>query len=198
MKTLMRYLLFAVIVCFGVIILSQESQKKPRPSDIAARKGGPKFRAPGPKSRKLRKQLPIKVKIVQVQRLAEGTHAGNPGDILLTLKGQGFSLTSLAPRIILNENMILEHTEINKDGTELYVIIPAEFLESKKHKLDFEEVIVENPGGKKKIKYARTHFRLKPKDLLEIDPKTRKARLLYKKYFFEKEDVEEKKENGHS
>jgi hypothetical protein len=193
MKKLKKYLLPFVVLGLGVIVATQTNTKKLKPFEMAEREDGTKFRAPVFEPRNLPQPVPLKVIRFEVQQLAEGTAFGKPGDVLLTFIGQGFIDSSLCPRVILSKEFILKDTYLNKKGTELYVIIPAKIIESEIKKMKFKEAIIENPGGTVKMEFKRTRVKILPKDLLEIDPKAKKVRLIVRKYFVEREVVEEKK-----
>ncbi|MGH2553944.1 MAG: hypothetical protein ACRDEB_09515, partial [Chitinophagaceae bacterium] len=73
--------------------------------------------------------VPGKTRIVisqmQAQVLDTGTQIGKPGDLLLTFTGRGFVFTERNPMVI-SAGLKFEDTYSNEEGTEFYVVIPAE------------------------------------------------------------------------
>ncbi|WP_297691887.1 hypothetical protein [uncultured Eudoraea sp.] len=120
-----------------------------------------------PKAEVLPKQeiIPMRVDKFEFHNLGEGTDTGNPGDILQTISGQGFYYTSRSPRLLFGKEYIVENTEVNKAGTELYVILSKEVLENFQ-KLDFKQVVV-FMGDDPKAKGVAT-FQISPDSYADI------------------------------
>lgn len=62
---------------------------------------------------------------VQVQTLDSSTKIGKPGDMLLTITGGGFAFTESNPAVMAGSSKY-DQTYSNEEGTELYVVIPAQ------------------------------------------------------------------------
>lgn len=191
MKNFKTYLVILIVVGLVAVVAAQINIKKLKPSEMGEKEDGTKFRTPVFKARKLPKPVPLEVKKFEVQILANGTSFGRPGDVLITFFGQGFLDTSLPIRVIFSKDIVLKNNYLNDEQNELYVVVPAEVVESSLKKTEFKEVIIENPGGTVKMKFKRTSVKMLPKDILEIDPKEKKARLLATKYFVKRQAVEE-------
>jgi hypothetical protein len=100
---------------------------------------------PADTARPVPRQQALRVDSLEVQRVAEGSALGAAGDLLLTFKGSGFALTSKAPRLLLPGGAALESTEINREGTELYVLVPRGQT-ARIGAMRFDSVVVANPG----------------------------------------------------
>ena len=155
-------------------------------------KDGIEYRVPPVPVRQVRKLVPAKIESFEVQYLVKDPETKEPKFILLTFIGQGFILSSHAPRMIINNELILENTQINKEGTELYVIIPVELLETKIKHMKFKEIIIENPAGPSDKKFGGIKVSMTPKNLLRIDPKAKRVKLVFKDNFYTRIIFEEK------
>ncbi len=144
------------------------------------------FKMPRLEVQKIREQVPIGVESYDLEIIAEGSAVGQAGDLLLTFKGQGFVLTSLSPRVILDEDLTLEQTEINRDGTELYVLLSREEVDTL-YRRRFDKAVVENPGGVEDTPYARASIAMTPQDLMSREREADKVVLVYRDSFFERQ-----------
>ena len=138
-----------------------------------------------PKQEKLPKQeiVPMKAESYEFHVLAEGTDTGNPGDILQTIKGQGFYYTSHSPKIQFGEDLIIENTEVNKDGTELYVILSKADL-AKLQELEYEQITIfmgEDPKAR-----GTTQIQITSKAYMDVKPE-KQAVLKYQRGYFVRE-----------
>jgi len=183
MKFQKAALIFAVLTVGGYLA-AQEAEKErqvPRPSDVGRTEKNVEFRVPDIQPITLREVRPLKVERFEVHELAEGSHAGETGDPLLTFHGQGFLATSKSPQVVLaGGKVVLVDTLMNLEGTQLFVVISRE-MRSKIEVLDLEEVIVVNPGGRQDTKYGHVSVAARVEDLLHPEKGAPKARLLYEK-----------------
>ena len=144
MSTITRIGLAAGAVA-ATVALTQAARDR-SPAGAGDRNGRP-YRA-STESVTVRAQQAIRVDTFYVQRVAGGSGLGNPGDLLITFAGQGFTLSAKAPRLELAADFALEATEINRDGTELYVLMPRTQM-SRIAAMRFDSVLVANPGARR-------------------------------------------------
>ncbi|MBN1272944.1 MAG: hypothetical protein JXB26_11810 [Candidatus Aminicenantes bacterium] len=192
MKTI-KLILTATITIFVAGLISMQIQsKKPKPSDMNTAKDGTEFRVPPVPVRQVRELVPAKIEGFDVQYLVKAPETKEPKFVLLTFIGQGFILSSHAPRMIIGNELILDNTHINMKGTELYIIIPVELLETKIKHMKFKEVIIENPAGPSDKKFGGIRISMTPGDLLRIDPEAKMVQLVFKDNFYSRRIFEEK------
>jgi hypothetical protein len=147
---------------------------------------GTEFRMPPGEPQQVARQQPLRVDSFQVQRIAGGSDLGAAGDLLVTFHGQGFVLTSLAPRLIVGEDLALESTEVNREGTELYVVLPRNVM-SRIEAMRFDSVVVANPGARQDTEFARASVRATSARLLRPDPAAPAVRVVYRDGAFSRE-----------
>ena len=97
-------------------------------------------------------------------------------------------LTDKAPRVLLTGDLALESTEINRDGTELYVLVPRKDL-TRIAAIRFDSVVVANPGARQGTEFARASVRATAERLLRPDPGAPAVRLVYRDGAFSREAV---------
>jgi hypothetical protein len=170
-------------VSAAFLATAQEPNKKagPGPADAGVTKDGAAFKLPQEKKIEVPPPRPLSVEKLDVRELAAGTSLGKAGDILVTLYGTGFLLTAKAPRLILGE-LTLENTEINRDGTELYVVLPRQELDSVA-RMEFEKVVVQNPGTWKEGA-GSVEVRARPADLVRAEEGAEPVRVTYREGAF--------------
>ncbi|HSK17692.1 MAG TPA: hypothetical protein VK912_01025 [Longimicrobiales bacterium] len=149
-------------------------------------RAGTEFQVPPGEQQQPARQQPLRVDSLQVQRIAGASDLGAAGDLLITFHGQGFALTSLAPRLIISGDLALESTEINRDGTELYVVLPRNLM-SRIEAMRFDSVTVANPGARQDTEFARASVRATSARLLRPDPTAPAVRVLYRDGAFSRE-----------
>jgi hypothetical protein len=131
-------------------------------------------------------QRPLRVDTFHVQRVGPGSGLGAAGDLLITFRGEGFMLTSRAPRVQLTGDFALEGTEVNRDGTELFVLVPRTQL-SRIQGMRFDSVVVANPGSRRETPFAGIAVRATAARLLRPDPDAPVVRLVYRDGAFSRE-----------
>jgi hypothetical protein len=169
----------------AVVAITQVARDR-SPASVGDR-GGREFRTqpagPPPAS-----QPPVRVDSFVVQRVAQGSALGAPGDLLITFHGQGFTLTSRAPRLLVTPAVTLETTEVNRDGTELYVLVPRAQLQ-RLSGARFDSVVVANPGARQEGEFARASIRATAARLFAPTPGAAAVRLVYREGTFSREEV---------
>ena len=183
MSTMMRIGLAAaaVVVTLGIT----QAVRDQNPAGAGELDGKP-FRMPAEKAAPAARQLPLRVDSFVVQRVAQGSAWGAAGDLLITFRGQGFMLTSRAPRVLLTDKDVLEATEINRDGTELYVLVPRAQI-ARVQGLRFDSVVVANPGAIQTGEFARASARASPAQLTSPARDAATVRLVYRDGAFSRE-----------
>jgi hypothetical protein len=161
---------------------------RPRSPASPGDREGKVFRMPRDTAPPPVKQQPLRVDSLHVQRVAGKSDLGATGDLLITFRGQGFMLTDKAPRVLLSADLALESTEINRDGTELYVLVPRKDL-TRIAAMRFDSVVVANPGARQDTPFARTSVRATAERLLRPDPGAPAVRLVYRDGAFSREPV---------
>jgi hypothetical protein len=149
---------------------------------------GREFRMPPDTPPPLARQQPLRVDSFQVQRVAGNSALGAPGDLLITFLGQGFVLTAKAPRLLLSPELALESTEINRDGTELYVLVPRTLV-ARIEGMRFDSVVVANPGAREDTEFARRPVRATAARLMRPERDAPAVRLVYRDGGFSRESV---------
>lgn len=137
-------------------------------------------------ARPVPRQQPLRVDTFEVQRVAGGSALGAAGDLLITFRGQGFMLTARAPRVQLTPDFALEATEMNREGTELFALVPRSQM-AKIATLRFDSVTVANPGAKQEGEHAPRSVRATAARLLRPDPDAPAVRLVYRDGWFSRE-----------
>lgn len=179
----------ALILAVGALA-AQQTERAPRPGETGRSEAGVEFRAPELEPIAVRQPEPLRVESFDVQVLAEGTHVGEPGDLLLTFHGQGFQATSKSPRVELaGGEVVLEDTMTNLAGTELYVIIPGETA-ARIAALSLQEVVVRNPGGLADEAYGVARVKASADMLLRPEAEAPGARLVYRQGEFVREPAD--------
>lgn len=137
----------SLLLAAALALAAQEpdGDEAPAPTDVGASDAGVRFELPAGQRLEVPAARPLSVERFEVHELAEGTALGKPGDLLVTFFGSGFLLTARTPRLRLSDEVVLETTEIGRQGSELYVVVPREQIEAIAG-MAFTEVVVENPG----------------------------------------------------
>ena len=183
MKKLKKTLVAVAAIALVGLLTAQEKRETPSPAGVGGVDQGREFTMPRLEAQEFRKQEPIKIEDFDLEIIAEGSLVGHPGDFLLTFKGRGFMLTSLSPRVMLGEELTLESTEVNRDGTELYLLLSREAFGTL-GRLSFEKVVVENPGGLQDSPYARAAIAMTPRELIDRERNAQKVVLVYRDSFY--------------
>jgi hypothetical protein len=117
-----------------LISCGQPATKKPAPPTDSAQLSpaiaGPEATTSLQQEQGRKDTLPVRktelvLQDVQVQTLDSTTVIGKPGDWLLTFTGKGFAFTESNP-VVMAGSLKYERTYSNEEGSELYVIVPAE------------------------------------------------------------------------
>jgi len=161
---------------------------RPRSPASPGDRDGTAFRMPPDTAPPPVQQQPLRVDSFHVERVAGKSALGATGDLLITFRGRGFMLTDKAPRLLLSEGSALESTEINRDGTELYVLVPQKEL-PRIAALRLDSVVVANPGARQGTEFARASVRATAERLLRPDPGAPAVRLVYRDGAFRREAV---------
>lgn len=178
-------LLATVLVLSTLGILQVRRDRSPAsPGDPDGRE----VRMPPTPVQQLATQRRLQVDSFQVQRIASGSDLGAAGELLITFIGQGFLLTARAPRVHIVEGLVLDVTEVNRDGTELYVVLPRAVM-SRVEAARFDSVVVANPGGREDTEFARAPVRATAAQLLRPDPRAPAVRVVYRDGAFSREMV---------
>jgi hypothetical protein len=186
MSTMTRIGLGGAVVIAATVGIAQVARDR-SPASPGDREGR-QFRMPADTPPPGVTQQPLRVDSFHVQRVAGGSDLGAPGDLLITFRGQGFALTSKAPRLLLTGGFALESTEINRDGTELYVLVPRNQV-TRIEGMRFDSVVVANPGARRDTEFARASVRATAARLLRPDPDAAAVRLVYRDGAFSREPV---------
>ena len=183
-KTMTRIglgLAVAIVATVGIAQVRQE-RSPAGPGD----REGTAFRASADTTRLAARQQPLRVDSFQVQRISGRSDLGAEGDLLITFSGQGFLLTSTAPRVVIGAGLTLESTEVNRNGTELYVLVPRNMV-ARIQGVRFDSVVVANPGGREDTEFARASVRATAARLLRPDPGAPAVRVVYRDGAFSRE-----------
>jgi hypothetical protein len=188
MRTMSRVSLIGVAAIAVTVGIAQVGRAQQSPA------GGPPGDRPGKALRvradttrpPVRQQPSLRVGAFQAERVAGGSGLGAAGDLLITFRGQGFVLTAKAPRVLVAEGVTLEASEINRDGTELYVLVPRAQI-AKIAALRFDSVVVANPGARQDKEFGRVAVRATAAQLLRLDPAAPAVRLVYRDGAFSRE-----------
>lgn len=113
----------AIITLFSI---SQVARKTISPSKTNSEPGN-KFVTPKVDAPVMQKELPLKVDKFEIQRLSKSSSMG-AGQLLLTISGTGFYITSEAPEVIFTKDLKITNVETNKGATELYAIVSERVL----------------------------------------------------------------------
>jgi hypothetical protein len=184
----MRRLTFGFVLVGGIALLALGQVEAGRDRNPASPgdRNGREFRMTPETTPPPAQQRPLRIDSIQVQRSVEGSALGSAGDLLITFNGQGFMLTSLSPRVVLTPELVLEMTEVNGDGTELYVVLPRDLV-SRVEAARFDSVVVINPGGLEDSPYVRASARATAARLLRPDPGVPAVRVVYREGVFSRE-----------
>lgn len=186
MSTMTRIGVMAAAAILATAAIAQVVQER-SPAGPGDRDGRA-FRMPADTARPVARQQALRVDSLEVQRVAEGSALGVAGDLLITFKGSGFALTSKSPRLLLPGGTALESTEINREGTELYVLVPRDQM-ARIGAMRFDSVVVANPGAREDVESARASIRASPARLARPDPGAPAVRLVYRDGAFSREPV---------
>lgn len=188
--TLHRSLIAVALLALMVGLMAQQAEESPKPGDAGRSPDGVAFQVPELKAVAMAQPKPLRVERLEVHELAEDTETGNPGDLLLTFYGQGFLSTAKSPQLELaGGEIIFDDTLVNLDGSRLFVVISHELI-PKLERLDFEAIIIRNPGGMEDTEYSQASLKTTPGELLRLDPGAAQARVVYRKGEFIRELVE--------
>jgi hypothetical protein len=185
-KTMTRIGVGLAVAIVATVAIAQVRQDR-SPGSPGDREGTA-FRMPADTTRQAARAQPLRVDSFQVQRIAGRSDLGAEGDLLITFTGQGFLLTSTAPRVLIGTGLTLESTEVNRSGTELYVLVPAS-LATRLAGLRFDSVVVANPGGREDTEFARASVRATAARLLRPDPGAPTVRVVYRDGAFSRDSV---------
>jgi hypothetical protein len=174
-------------VALGATVAIAQVSRDRSPATAGDRQGTA-FREPPAAVQQAARQQPLRVDSFQVQRIAAGSALGAEGDLLITFSGQGFMLTSTAPRVLVGAGVTLESTEVNRGGTELYVAVPRS-LAARIEGLRFDSVVVANPGEGEDTEFARASVRATAARLLRPAAAAPAVRVVYRDGAFSREVV---------
>ena len=186
-KTLTRIGLGLAVAIVATVGIAQVRQDR-SPGSPGDREGTA-FRMPADTTRQVARPQPLRVDSFQVQRIAGRSDLGAEGDLLITFTGQGFQLTSTAPRVLIGAGVTLESTEVNRNGTELYVLVPRNMV-TRIQSVRFDSVVVANPGGREDTEFARASIRVTAARLLRPDPNAPAVRVVYRDGAFSREPAQ--------
>lgn len=183
MKTFKKPIILLFIAFILVTTITQSIKKDTISPSELNRENNTKVYVPEREILQTKEVVPMSVDIYELQILGPVTETGNPTDILQTIKGQGFYYTSRPPRLLFGKDFIVENTEVNKEGTELYVILSKEILEKLQY-IEFREAIIfmgDDPESKSAVR-----FEISPSNYFEIDT-NKTVDLKYKRGYFIRE-----------
>jgi hypothetical protein len=186
-KTMTRIGLGLAVAIVATVGIAQVRQDR-SPGSPGDREGTA-FRMPADTTRQVASPQPLRVDSFQVQRIAGRSDLGAEGDLLITFTGQGFQLTSTAPRVLIGAGVTLESTEVNRNGTELYVLVPRNMV-TRIQAVRFDSVVVANPGGREDTEFARASIRVTAARLLRPDPNAPAVRVVYRDGAFSREPAQ--------
>ena len=179
----------AVIGAAAFMIAQAQDRRPPGPADIGQTDRGVRFQSPKVPPVAPRQAAPLRVGRFEVNELAEGTHVGSPGDLLLTLQGQGFLETAKAPRVEIGGKLVFDDTMVGRDGTQLFVVLPRQRV-AEVDKLQFDQIVIRNPGARENTEFARATVKASPADIRRPAAGAARARLVFRAGAFERELVQ--------
>jgi hypothetical protein len=180
----------AAAAAAAIFVAQAQDRRRPGPAEAGQTDKGVRFREPKTPLVTPRPGAPLRVERLEVHELAEGTHTGTPGDLLLTFYGQGFLETARAPRIEIGGKVVLDDTMANPEGTQLFVVLPRRRM-PEVEALRFKEIVVANPGAREKTEYSRATVRATPADLRRPATGAPRARLVFRRGVFVRELVQQ-------
>lgn len=168
----------------AAIVAAQEpktTEARPTgPAEAGVTEEGVAFQMPAPQPVEVRRPEPLRAERVEVHELAQGTHWGAPGDLLVTIHGRGFQETARSPRLELaGGTVVFEETIVDAEGAMLFVVIPRQRV-SELERLSLQEVVVVNPGARQDPEYARAALEATAAELLRPAPGAAPALLVYR------------------
>lgn len=185
-----RALIALALLAPMVGLMAQQAEGPPKPGDAGRSPDGVEFQVPELKAIAMAQPQPLRVESLEVHELAEDTDTGNPGDLLLTFHGQGFLSTAKSPQLELaGGEIVFDDTLVNLDGSHLFVVISHELIPDIE-RLNFEEIIIHNPGGLEDTEYSQASLKMTPGKLLRLEAGAAQARMVYRKGEFVRELVE--------
>lgn len=185
MTTPIRIAVVAAAAIAATVAIAQVRNER-SPAQPGERQDGTAFRTPSLPAQQVRRPEPLRVDSFVVHRIGQGSALGAAGDLLITFAGRGFMLTARAPRVLVGDDLVLDATEINAGGTELYVLVPAS-LTTRIQSMRFDSVIVANPGGLQDTEHARAAVAATPDRLLRPERDAPTVRLVYDDGSFRRE-----------
>lgn len=173
------------------LLTAQETERAPAPGEVGMTEEGVRFEMPKVEAVSAPHPEPLRLERLEVHLLAEGTHLGNAGDLLVTFHGQGFLETAHSPRVDLADGeVVFDDTVADRERRRLFLVIPAERV-AELERLSIREVVVRNPGALEDTEYSRAAIETSSGELLRPAPGAPKARLVYRDGFFSRELVEQ-------
>jgi len=183
MKNYKKIVFLLAVAIVAVISISQVTKDEPPPSEMNT-ENETKFHVPEAEKIQFQEIEPLQAESFEIQVLSEMSDVGNTGDLLLTIIGSGFYLTSVSPRVVFNEDFLIKDTEVNEKGTELYVILSQETLENLLSRTDLKEAQV--LVGGKEVSNDSGKISISPNDFTEIE-RSNIVSLKYRNGFFVRE-----------
>lgn len=183
MKNYKKLIFLLSVAIIAVVSISQVEKQDLSPADMNT-ENETKFVVPKVEKLQIQDIEPLRADRFEIQLISEKSDVGNGGDRLLTIIGSGFNLTSVSPKVVFGKDFIIENTETNNKGAELYVIISKETLEKLISRTDFTEATV--IGGSKPAYKGSGKIYITPKDFIDIDS-SNIVSLKYRKGFFIRE-----------
>ncbi len=173
--------IMAAIIIVAALAISQVTHRETVPSAAS----NAKVVAPAVEESKVR-DIPERTSVETFEVQALTNAKGDPKGILLTFVGKGFYLTSLTPSVKIGE-VEINNTEINKEGTELYVIIDKKLLRKIKSQ-DTNKATIVMPGyrGDEKRERRTVSVDLDVAEVVNYD-KGKTVKLEYRENYFTRE-----------
>lgn len=173
----------AIAASLGIVQVA----RGPDPAETGVGEAGERFETPSVQEPEIRQTGPLRVDSFDVRQVAEGSVFGSPEDLLVTFHGQGFLITALAPRVLIGEDLVLDLTEVNQDGSQLYLLLTPELTE-RIEAAPSDTLVVANPGGLQDPERTRATVPASAAELLR--PRTdARVRLHYESGAFTRELV---------
>jgi hypothetical protein len=138
MKISKNIIFFLILAFVAIITISQITVKEVSPADMNTQEGVTFITAP-PENLPVREVQELRVEGYELEVISENSDIGKKGELLLTLKGTGFILSSLSPTVVFHNEITIQDTEVNAEGTELYVILKLEIVTKLVKGIDLKE-----------------------------------------------------------
>jgi len=107
-----------------VVLVSQVDKEDVSPAELSPELAD-KVLVPETEAIK-QESIPQQLDSLDLRLVGKGSDWGNEDDYLITISGRGFIITSKTPIVIFDNKLTFTGVEVNKDGTQLFTLIPQD------------------------------------------------------------------------